>query len=76
MKKTRNTQPEGETEVPADSALGMLKGTDNQIVFHSERYAERPLVVTGPGAGVEVTAMGVLGDVLRIAAERGQRRSV
>ncbi len=66
----------GPTQVPADSALGMLKGTDNQVVFHSERYAARPLVVTGPGAGVEVTAMGVLGDVLRIAAERGHRRSL
>ncbi len=60
----------GPTEVPADSALGMLKGTDNQVVFRSERYQDRPLVITGPGAGVEVTAMGVLGDVLRIAAER------
>ncbi len=63
----------GPTAVPADSALGGLKGTDNQVVFHSERYADRPLVVTGPGAGIEVTAMGVLGDVLRIAAERGRR---
>jgi homoserine dehydrogenase len=28
------------------------------------------MVVQGPGAGVEVTAMGVLGDVFRVAAER------
>jgi homoserine dehydrogenase len=42
------------------------------IVLHSDRYAERPLVVSGPGAGVEVTAMGVLSDILRIAAERRQ----
>jgi bifunctional aspartokinase / homoserine dehydrogenase 1 len=60
----------GPVEVPADSPLGMLKGTDNMIVFTSERYAARPLVVSGPGAGVEVTAMGVLGDILRIAGER------
>ncbi len=64
----------GPTEVPADSALGMLRGTDNQVVFQSERYQARPLVITGPGAGVEVTAMGVLGDVLRIAAERSAAR--
>jgi aspartokinase/homoserine dehydrogenase 1 len=64
----------GPAVVPADSALGMLRGTDNQVVFHSERYQARPLVITGPGAGVEVTAMGVLGDVLRIAAERGGTR--
>jgi len=60
----------GPVEVPADAPLGMLKGTDNMIVFTSERYAARPLVVAGPGAGVDVTAMGVLGDILRIAGER------
>ena len=63
----------GPVEVPADSPLGMLKGTDNMIVFTSERYATRPLVVSGPGAGVDVTAMGVLGDILRIAGERRPR---
>jgi len=60
----------GPALVPAESPLGNLRGTDNMIVFRSERYAQRPLVVTGPGAGIDVTAMGVLGDVLRIAAER------
>jgi aspartokinase/homoserine dehydrogenase 1 len=60
----------GPVEVEADGPLGMLKGTDNMIVFTSERYAARPLVVSGPGAGVDVTAMGVLGDILRIAGER------
>jgi aspartokinase/homoserine dehydrogenase 1 len=63
----------GPVEVPADSPLGMLKGTDNMIVFTSERYAARPLVVSGPGAGVDVTAMGVLGDIMRIAGERRPR---
>jgi homoserine dehydrogenase len=63
----------GPAEVPADSPLGMLKGSDNMIVFTSERYAKRPLVVSGPGAGVDVTAMGVLGDILRIAGERRPR---
>ncbi len=60
----------GLSAVDADSALGMLKGTDNMVVFRSDRYDQRPLVVSGPGAGIDVTAMGVLGDILRIAAER------
>lgn len=60
----------GPRSVPTESALGTLRGTDNMIVFHSERYSTRPLVISGPGAGIEVTAMGVLGDILRIAAER------
>ncbi len=60
----------GPRSVAAGSPAGMLQGTDNMVVFGSERYAARPLVITGPGAGVEVTAMGVLGDILRVAAER------
>jgi len=60
----------GPAEVPADSPLGMLRGTDNMIVFSSQRYRARPLVISGPGAGVEVTAMGVMGDILRIATTR------
>ena len=60
----------GPGEVPSDSPHGGLRGTDNMILFQSERYHDRPLVITGPGAGVEVTAMGVLVDVLRVAAER------
>jgi aspartokinase/homoserine dehydrogenase 1 len=60
----------GLTEVDKDSAFAALSGTDNMILFVSERYQKRPLVVSGPGAGIEVTAMGVLGDVFRVAAER------
>ena len=60
----------GPARVAKDSPAGRLAGTENLVVFHSDRYATIPLVVTGPGAGVEVTAMGVLGDILRVAAER------
>ncbi len=60
----------GLAEVPGDSPLAGLHGTDNMILFHTDRYDARPLVVSGPGAGVDVTAMGVLGDLLRIAGER------
>ena len=56
--------------VPSDSPPGSLHGTDNLVLFRSERYDERPLVVVGPGAGIPVTAMGVLTDIARIAAER------
>ncbi|MGK2855908.1 MAG: aspartate kinase, partial [Thermoanaerobaculia bacterium] len=59
--------------VPADSPLGRLHGTDNQIVLRTKRYDVNPLVVTGPGAGSEVTAAGVLNDILAIATG-GSRR--
>lgn len=61
----------GAMEVSADTPAGRLAGTENLIVFRSDRYDSTPLVITGPGAGIDVTAMGVLGDILRISAERG-----
>lgn len=45
-----------------------LSGTDNIISFTTERYANTPLVVKGPGAGTEVTAAGVFADILRIVS--------
>jgi aspartokinase/homoserine dehydrogenase 1 len=53
--------------VKVDSPMGRLKGTDNQIVLQTKRYKTNPLVVTGPGAGAEVTAAGVLNDIIAIA---------
>jgi homoserine dehydrogenase len=57
----------GVEAVPEASPLGRLQGTDNQVVVHTRRYRANPLVVTGPGAGAEVTAAGVLNDVVAIA---------
>lgn len=47
--------------------------TDNLIQFRTRRYADNPLVVQGPGAGPEVTAGGVFGDILAIAQTLGVR---
>ena len=44
-----------------------LKGTDNIILIWTDRYATRPMVIAGAGAGPEVTASGVLADVISIA---------
>ncbi len=41
-----------------------LNGSDNMVVFTTERYRERPLVIRGPGAGAEVTAAGVFAEVI------------
>jgi aspartokinase/homoserine dehydrogenase 1 len=53
--------------VPTSSPLAAIKGTANQLVFTTARYRTNPLVITGPGAGAEVTAAGVLNDILRLA---------
>ena len=57
----------GLASVPLESALGALRGTDNQVVFTTDRYRNNPLVITGPGAGLDVTAAGVMNDILKLA---------
>ncbi|HEY2345097.1 MAG TPA: bifunctional aspartate kinase/homoserine dehydrogenase I [Xanthomonadaceae bacterium] len=47
--------------------------TDNLIQFRTRRYADNPLVVQGPGAGPDVTAAGVFGDILAIVQTLGAR---
>lgn len=47
--------------------------TDNLIQFRTRRYADNPLVVQGPGAGADVTAAGVFGDILAISRTLGAR---
>jgi aspartokinase/homoserine dehydrogenase 1 len=52
--------------VGPESPFFGLSGSDNMIVFTTDRYRERPLVVRGPGAGAEVTAAGVFAEIVRI----------
>jgi len=47
--------------------LAVIKGGENALSFLTERYQPHPMVIRGYGAGAEVTAAGVLGDVLRLA---------
>lgn len=53
--------------VPKNSPLGQLKGADNLIEIYTKSYGEIPVVIQGAGAGREVTARGVLADVLKLA---------
>lgn len=57
----------GVRSVSTSSPFAAIKGSDNQLVFTTARYNTTPLVITGPGAGAEVTAAGVLNDILRLA---------
>jgi aspartokinase/homoserine dehydrogenase 1 len=50
--------------VTPDSPFYNLGGSDNMIVFTSQRYKQRPLVVRGPGAGAEVTAAGIFAEII------------
>lgn len=53
--------------VPADTALGGLKGSDSFFEIYTESYGDRPIVIQGAGAGSAVTARGVFGDILRLS---------
>ena len=53
-------------EYPREHPLALTKGSDNIIAFTTKRYSRTPLVVQGPGAGADVTAMGVFSDILKL----------
>jgi len=53
----------GLVEVPIASPMGSASGTRNLVTFHSRRYHREPLVISGPGAGADVTAAGILNDI-------------
>lgn len=52
--------------IPADHDFYKLEGSDNIVLFYTDRYQEQPLVVKGAGAGAEVTASGIFADIIRI----------
>ncbi|MBT3464861.1 hypothetical protein HOD20_09530 [archaeon] len=56
--------------VDISSQIGALKGPDNICVIKSKRYSENPLVIQGPGAGLGVTADGILRNILELAGEQ------
>jgi len=56
----------GLVEFPESHPFAHARGSDNVIVFTTARYATTPLVIQGPGAGADVTAMGVFSDVLKL----------
>ena len=54
-------------EVNVNHPFYFLEWSDNIIAFTTERYKETPLVIKGAGAGAEVTASGVLADIVKIS---------
>jgi len=53
--------------VSNDSPFATASGRGNVIVFTTDRYRDEPLVLQGPGAGLEVTAGGLLIDLIHSA---------
>jgi aspartokinase/homoserine dehydrogenase 1 len=68
--------PEGGCSVelksyPRSHAFAGTSGSDNIVAFKTQRYHTQALIVQGPGAGPDVTAGGVFGDLLRLASYLG-----
>lgn len=57
----------GIEQVPKATVLGALQGPENIISIRTNRYGRYPLTISGPGAGADVTAAGMLADMLELA---------
>lgn len=65
-KYEKNSVEVGLQKVDTNHPFYSLSGSDNILAFSTKRYNKTALVVKGPGAGAEVTAAGVLADILKI----------
>jgi aspartokinase/homoserine dehydrogenase 1 len=63
----------GLESLPLDHPLVQAKGPDNVIVLSSEIYPDQPLVIRGPGAGVNATASAVHADLHRASLKLAAR---
>jgi aspartokinase/homoserine dehydrogenase 1 len=57
----------GLVALDADHPLASVRGGENALAFLTDHYSPRPLVIRGYGAGADVTAAGVLSDILKLA---------
>ena len=62
----------GLKEISKDHDFYNLKGSDNIVLFYTNRYKNQPLIVKGAGAGGEVTASGIFADIIRIGKSDGR----
>ncbi|WP_237275398.1 bifunctional aspartate kinase/homoserine dehydrogenase I [Tenacibaculum ovolyticum] len=56
----------GLQHIPSDHPFYNLEGSDNIVLFFTDRYPVNPLIIKGAGAGADVTASGIFADVIRI----------
>jgi aspartokinase/homoserine dehydrogenase 1 len=63
----------GVRSVPAASPFAQLQPGQNLILIRTDLQDQTPLSVSGPGAGAEITAAGVLSDVLAAAQQLAGR---
>lgn len=57
----------GLQHIPKGHDFYHLEGSDNIVLFFTQRYPVQPLIIKGAGAGADVTASGIFADIIRIA---------
>ena len=53
-------------EIPEGHPFYNLQGSDNIVMFYTQRYPKQPMIIKGAGAGADVTASGLFADIIRI----------
>ncbi|MBC8770560.1 bifunctional aspartate kinase/homoserine dehydrogenase I [Arenibacter sp. BSSL-BM3] len=56
----------GLQRIPKGHDFYNLEGSDNIVLFYTERYPNQPMIIKGAGAGADVTASGIFADIIRI----------
>ena len=56
--------------VDSSSDYYTLSGSDNILMLYTDRYQKQPMVIKGAGAGADVTASGIFGDIIRASNHR------
>ncbi|PCJ93269.1 MAG: bifunctional aspartate kinase/homoserine dehydrogenase I [Flavobacteriaceae bacterium] len=58
----------GLQHIPKGHDFSNLEGSDNIVLFYTERYPNQPMIIKGAGAGADVTASGIFADIVRIGS--------
>ena len=64
----------GVRSLPGESPFARLAPGENRVEVRTEWQSRAPLALGGPGAGAEVTAAGLVSDILQAARELAPRR--
>lgn len=74
--KFENGKPKVALEqIGSDHPFYNLSGSDNIIALYTRHYNENPMVIQGPGAGANVTAGGIIADILRVTNTKATSNS-
>ena len=57
----------GLQEVDSNHPFYELEGSNNMVIYRTERYKEFPMLIKGYGAGAAVTAAGVFADLIKVS---------